>query len=719
MKKRKLFGVIAAAAADTEQREVIKGIIEKTREMDIDIAVISNIYNPMEWASMLKTENLIYDLVHSDEYDGIILISESVIYPDVQKKMLEELQNKSAPVITIGALPEGFSLPTFTCINTDDVNDFKDICDHLTDVHGFTDIHILTGYSELELSHKRVEGYRRSLEEHGIPYDESKVFYGNFWNNSGYDHAMRYISGELPYPQALICGNDYMAYGLLDCFLEHNIDITKKMAVTGYEYIRERYCHVPILTTYQRNRKALGIKAVEMLCKGADNITHDDFAPPKGNIISGDTCPCGAKTEDIRYDIRTARKKDIYDRLDLYSLLEHKLIECRSVEKFVETCREEKFRIKNADRLYMCLYENWYEGTGNSSNMVCYDLIDNTEPFMFNKYNISAVFGNEAASYYFCPLFFADRELGYIVLRFKGNDSFGHIFRCWLKTIANGLEFLRMKNDIRFYLQCQDISEERDTLTGMLNENGLKKAYRNTEKDGLSFVAIRIAPGICNCGVGHKEHIDAVLDAAEAVRQFSDGQICSRINEDTFVCLIRDMTDNTDLLAVQLSALLQHNTSYIKKYGLDSFVCTAVPCEDNDYLTTKEKCFARMTEMTDVYSARRTDPHYKKLNALRTMIYSTPQITFDQREIYSHFNGSDGYLRTIFRKCYGFTLHDDCTNARISAARYLITMSKLSNSEIAEKCGYNDPKYFMRQFSGITGYTVPRYRLLFSRSAEE
>ena len=710
MKKRLIFGVVAASVADIEQREILSGIIEKAQELNIDIAIMSNVYNPSETADVYKTENIIYRLIRSDEYDGIILISEAIINLDVQKVILNELRKKTVPIIAVGTEIEGFTLPSFHYVNTDDESDIEDICDHLIDVHGLTDIHILSGNFERAVSHKRVSGYRRSLEKHGIAFDESKVFFGNFWLNTGREHAKRYISGEIPYPQALICCNDYMAYGLLDEFIENCIDIREKMAVIGYEYIRERGSHTPMLTTYQRNRRALGIIAAELLAKKIECGYYEDHLPPRGRIIAGDTCSCGAKIEDIRADIKAAQLNHTYDYLNQFSQLEQRLMECRSMLEFVAECRVAEYRIRDVDKLYMCLYENWYDASENSANMVSYDLLSGGEPLVFNKNRISAVFRNEAAYYYFCPLFFLDRELGYVVMSFKDAYTFGHILRNWLKTIANALEFLRMKNDIQFYLQCQDLTGKRDQLTGMLNENGIRKEYRSADKAGLCFVALKIGlSGIYNYGLADNRHIYAVLDAAEAVKQFSGDNACGKINEDTFVCLIRDIPD-TDLLAKQLAALLLHHSTYMKKYGLDSFVCAAVPCDGADYAQTKEKCFAKIAEMTERYSARRTQPHYKKLNELRTMLYNEPQITFDSQEVYSRFSGSDGYLRTIFRKCYGFTLHDDCTNARITAARYHLTMTKLSNAEIAEKCGYKDLKYFMRQFRRESGYTVPDYR---------
>ena len=715
MKRRKVFGVVAATVANIEQREILSGIYAQARAMDIDIVIMSNIYNPAETADVLKTENIIYELIGSDELDGIILISEAVINADVQRVITEQLERKDVPILTLGVEMEGFTKPSYHYVNTCDENDLEDVCDHLIDVHGYTDIHILSGNYNEEVSHRRVEGYRRSLEKHGIAFDESKVFFGDFWLTSGRAHAVKYIEGELPYPQALICCNDYMAYGLLDEYMERNIDITEKMSVISYEYIRERGSHLPLLTTYRRNRSALGVQAVEMLAHKIDCGEYLDPPPPRGQLICGDTCPCGSKIADIKADIQAARFRDTYQDLHTLIQFEHRLMECRSITEFIEQCRDPQFLIMYADKVNLCLYENWYDDSENSDKMVSYDLLSDSEPFMFHKYDISTFFRDEAAHYYFCPLFFSDRELGYVVMGFKGEDTFNQLLRSWLKTISNGLEYLRMKNDISFYLQCQDISEKRDPLTGMLNENGLRRKYRNVEKSGLYFVALKIgmSGGLYRNSTDNNEHIYAVQDAAEAVRQFCGDRLCGKISDDTFVCLIRDIPD-TDVLSKQLAALLLHHSTYMKKYGLDSFVCAAVPCGDMEYFNIKENCFAKIAELSERYSQRRAQPHYKKLNELRAMLYKEPQMTFNSQDVYSRFYGSDGYLRAIFRKCYGFTLHDDCINARIAAARYQITMTQLSNAEIAERCGYKDLKYFMRQFQQVSGYTVMQYRKMWS-----
>lgn len=173
MKNRSVYGVIAAQVADIEQREILFGIIETAQKMNIDIAVISNIYNPNETAEMIKTENQIYNLILSNEFDGFILISESIINKDVQKLVIENLsKRKNVPIVAIGTPLPDFVLPNFHFINTSDERDIEDITDHLIEVHGFTNIHILTGYNFITASHKRVEGYKASLEKHGISFDD-------------------------------------------------------------------------------------------------------------------------------------------------------------------------------------------------------------------------------------------------------------------------------------------------------------------------------------------------------------------------------------------------------------------------------------------------------------------------------------------------------------------------------------------------------------------
>ncbi|MBR2086555.1 MAG: substrate-binding domain-containing protein, partial [Oscillospiraceae bacterium] len=589
---RPIFGVIAAQAADIEQREILSGIIAEAQAADIDIAVLSNIYNPIDTTPVLAAENGIYDLICSDEYDGFILISESIFNADVQHRIIENLAQKpDIPIVVAGnALPD-FSLPQFHYINTSGENDLADMTAHLIEVHGFTDIHILTGPAHLDISHKRIQGYRDALEAHGIPYDETKAFFGDFWLNSGKAQAQKYITGELEFPQALICCNDYMAYGFLDECMAQDIPIPEKTAVIGYEYIRERRLHTPILTTFQRNRRALGEAAVRLLREKLETGAYGAFSPPHGTLIPGESCGCCVRQCDAKRELTDMQTKATYDFLNLFSQQEHRLTESRNLDEFVARCWDFQFMIRDVNRLSLCLYEDWYTENPHAENMVCYNLLTYEEPLVYRKTEFSCLFRDGAAPYYFCPLFFAERELGYVVLRFDHPDTFDHIFRNWLKSLANGLEFLRMKNDIRYLTECQNLAEQRDSLTGMYNQKGLQNAYASSENVQFRMVMLRIRQsGQSGDGLKESGLVYAVLDAAEAVRQFcGNHDICGRLDKDTFLCLIRS-EQSVDFLTSLLSAILLQHTAYRDTFGVDSFVCEGVPCDARPFAECMAAC---------------------------------------------------------------------------------------------------------------------------------
>ena len=57
-KKRMLFYFITARPDNSEQSELIKGISKQASEMDIDIAVVSNIYNTSEYNKFFSLEKI-------------------------------------------------------------------------------------------------------------------------------------------------------------------------------------------------------------------------------------------------------------------------------------------------------------------------------------------------------------------------------------------------------------------------------------------------------------------------------------------------------------------------------------------------------------------------------------------------------------------------------------------------------------------------------------
>lgn len=716
-KKRRIFAVVTATAADPEQREVISGIIAQAQKQNIDIVVLSNIYNPIESCAELIRENDIYNLINSDEYDGFILITESIVNDEVQQKIRQYIGASDIPIIAVGSVLDGLDLPHFHYINTDDVQDFVDITTHLIKHHNYSKIEMLTGYESMPVSHYRAEGFQKALKANGLPFDPGMVHYGNFWLNSGEELAARYINGELSLPEAIVCGNDHMAYGLLDGFMRAGIRVPEHVAVIGYESVHERHFHAPLLTTYKRNRRGLGESAVRMLINKLETGDFGSFAPPSGKIISGVSCGCNIDMTELTEEMEQLRMKKDYDFVNLYNQLDHHLAESRTLTEFTDVCNEFRYQVRNAAEIYFCLYEDWHTQKQCSEMMTCYPVTSDKKPFSMHEQALSSVFTGDAAAYYFSPLFFADRSLGYAVLKYTEPDGYDHIYRNWLKSVSTGLEVLRMKSDIQYLILCQNLSETKDSLTGMLNYNGIERAFQAaiTENSNMFLTVLRVCLFHDDfTDVNRNQKIDSLLDAAEAVRRFTgESGICGRISDNTFMILHRGNPSYCDVFSDLLSSFVIQHKKYLKNYGMDSFVCCTV---NGSVLSEMEtECNRILDEKQKAIRVRHQIMNYPLMLETRNYIYLNPTYKLSIDEVCKKHSYSVGHLRAMYKDCFDISFNQDCISGRIAMAKYLLCLTDMHVSEVSKSCGYHDNKYFIRQFQIVSGFSPNTYRELFQR----
>lgn len=725
-----LIGVITANASQSEQRQLLEGITSQAEKLGAVTAVFTNIYNSAEYFAEVEVENRIYDLIISEKIDGLILTAESFLNPDIQQYIAERISARSpVPVVATGAV-----LPQFICVDNDVCKDLEEITDHLIEEHGFTDIDLLTGHQQMETSQQRLEGYRRSLAAHGIPYKESNVIYGDFWMTSGEKLAAEYMEGKRRLPQAVICANDYMAYGLCDAFLSGGISMPEDVTVMGYEYVGERYYHAPILTTYQRNRRAVGAQAVNLLW---ERITGFSPEPLKltGCVIKGDTCPCGTDRQQLDAELQTIRHEQFYSKLNLVGNFEQQLTLCRSIADYVDVLQQFAYMIRDIVGLHLCLYENWCstEISGGYAQdtraMVYYRIISNVnstdEPVFYEKYDLfpeELTASDSGDILYFCPLFFSGRELGYIIVQFDHPDCYDIIFRDWLKIAANALEFLRMKNDIGTLLECRNLSEVHDSITGLYNREGLFQELDRLKKkpqteDSILFLLLRTELFFDSSSLDSQElSVRMDMELAENLKRLASPRdtFCAKLSGKlyAFAAAGRYTDAQRMLLTDKLSTLIRHAPLYSEYCDCDSLVVcgslrTLADCQPEAVLAElEEQLHQEIAELTQ----KHRHPLYKEYRALRTSLWRSPAENWDADRVCRKFRLSAGHFRAVYKELSGLSFHQDVIRSRISLAKHLLMTTALSLPAVAGKCGYEDDKYFLRQFRQITGMSPNQYR---------
>ncbi|MBR1592404.1 MAG: substrate-binding domain-containing protein [Ruminococcus sp.] len=731
MNEHPLIGIISAKVSDPEQHLVLGGILSQAEKQGAYTAVFSNIYNFNEYFANTEVENKIYELVASPRLDGIILIADAILHPFIQQYIYERFSKSGIPVVVTGAHLEGF-----ICINNDVRRDMQDIARHITDVHGFTVIDVLTGYENIETSHERVNGVRDILGERNIPFGDENIIYGDFWTTSGEKLAMEYISGKRRMPQALICASDYMAYGVIDTLFEHGINVPDDITVVGYEYAGKRFYHSPILTTYRRSRKAIGEKAANILCSMINNTSHEDISLD-GCMILGDTCKCRTDKYFFGQELNEVRNVQYYADLNISGNFEQQLTVCRSISDYIHTLQEFAYLLRNVKGIYLCLYENWcnisektdMNKKSDDEIMTLYRVISPievpSEPHFFIRKMLftKELYGaGDKYFLYFVPIFSSGIDLGYFIFQYTEPDCYDTMAVEWLKSAVNALIVLKMKNDIHELIECNNLSEFHDTATGLYNRKGLIGELENTaaksaKDDKISVVMIKTGIFSDDSRIEEK-NTDLRIDneTAECIRRISDSanSFCGKIGERQFVLVSSGKIPENygEIISDRLESMIGHSPLYSSKYSFCSIIIseTVVSAENfsaQDIISNLEnEILLRSPQISEIGKSN----EYAGYADIRNEMYKHPEKIWDAYELCRHFQLSCGHFRAEYKKIFGISFHRDLIRSRISMAKYLLMTSPLSISTIARKCGYEDDKYFLRQFRTVTGSTPNSYR---------
>ncbi len=706
---RRKIAVITARADDRVQKDIICGIAETAFSADADVVVFSNIYNHWVTDELLGFENIIYDFFDPDGFDGVIVTGEAFGELSVIEETINKIRKSKIPTVIINGEIGGF-----TSMYCDDENDMEQICEHLITVHGITDIDVLTGQQDNIFSQRRLRGCQRALEKHGLALEENKIYYGNFWYDSGYYLAQRYINRELPLPQAIVCTNDCMAYQLCDDLTSAGIRIPDDVVVTGYDCTGGRIYHHPFLTTYRSGRREIGVQAANYL------LATDYEAEKSERFMAGGTCPCGTKPSKLNDEIKLEHLEHpgtFVSNIVQFSTAQfsQELTLSKTLLEYLKVISK-YFFFHEANSLFFCLDKEWNSTEYSGEDYICC-MIDGAEnlrePLSVSKNTLLksvTEMCQKPSVYYVCPLCFQTRLYGYTIFSYERPECFRYQIRDWNQIVTNALEFLRLKNDIHYLTLCQRTSSLYDALTGFCRIQEFRRLAAEKAVSGGSLIAIKIGfPSDKEYAYDSNLQNDIVSTAAMAIKQVcTDRELFGRTDDGIFLILCSELKSN---LSERLKVIIYREiyAGYFKAPPIIAFdersSCSAG--DINSVLRAVEKAAAE----AELQQQNNSVPaQYKSLAELRNNIISRPENAPDIDSASRKLCISKGYFRAIYRKCFGVSYVQDCINAKIMLAKYLLCTSVMSVYAVALRCGYTDEKYFARQFHQNVGCSPMQYR---------
>jgi len=129
---------------------------------------------------------------------------------------------------------------------------------------------------------ERFQSYKRYIEELNMKFDDSLVILGDYTYESGIKMVEELMKRKTKF-DSILCGNDLIAFGVVEGLKKYGIKVPKDVSVVGYDDITFSSYHNPKLTTIHQPTYEIGqmvTRIVIDMITGADKrIKHIKIEP--------------------------------------------------------------------------------------------------------------------------------------------------------------------------------------------------------------------------------------------------------------------------------------------------------------------------------------------------------------------------------------------------------------------------------------------------------
>ncbi|WP_332634523.1 LacI family DNA-binding transcriptional regulator [Halalkalibacter flavus] len=237
-----------SGAKDMFTYEIMCGINDSSSEKGYDLILFST-------NSAKQKAKSYSQLCRERQVEGVIMQGIKIDDP-----YLKEVIDSNIPCVLIDVEIEGENVGF---VSTDNVFGAQMAVKHLTNL-GHRNIAIMNGHNQAVVSQKRLQGYKKQLEEASIPFQDEYVLNGEFLEEKAEKVAYSFLN-EHPEVTAIFCASDLMALGVMNAAKRQGIAVPEELSIVGYDNITLAEYVQPQLSTVEQNKYQIGFKAAKLL----------------------------------------------------------------------------------------------------------------------------------------------------------------------------------------------------------------------------------------------------------------------------------------------------------------------------------------------------------------------------------------------------------------------------------------------------------------------
>lgn len=243
--------------------EMMRGIESVTRQAGYRLLIQSTGGDITEEVSLVHSLGQRY-------VDGLIIVPIRIT-----DALLRALAVTAAPIAVITSLPEGVPVDN---VRTDSGLGVRFIIEHMH-ASGRRAFAMLNGPADTVPGAERSRGFQAAVDAAGLrPVTLESA--GDFTYAAGLVAARRLLAGCRP--DAIVCGNDLLAFAAIRALREQGLDVPGDVAVAGIDNTDLAEMHLPSLTSLSLESGPRGQLAARMLL---DRIADPDLPPRREKVL--------------------------------------------------------------------------------------------------------------------------------------------------------------------------------------------------------------------------------------------------------------------------------------------------------------------------------------------------------------------------------------------------------------------------------------------------
>ena len=354
----KQIAVVLGAINLDNQKKLLEGMEMAAQEIDCNLYVFTNYVGTRETEDSIMASSQILRLPDFSKFDGVVFVPNTIHNPVALDRIVKELNRLGKPIVSIDRKIDGMS---FVGINSYEAE--YEMVEHFL-YHGYTNIAYVTGLLVASSeARKRLQAYQDALHKNGVPFYEENVYEGAFTIESGIQTAKKMIE-EGRIPEAIICGNDDMAHGMIEVFKKAGYQIPEDIKIAGFDNGEMAQLSRPTLTSVDKSQVRVGYKAINEIMELLSGKDIEEYEIPC-KMKYRESCGCRSldiEVPNVEKQAEFLKKKYVEQQLqtvfmaDIVRGITSDLAKARTPQELYDIFRGYVPEI-GVEKFYLCMCE--------------------------------------------------------------------------------------------------------------------------------------------------------------------------------------------------------------------------------------------------------------------------------------------------------------------------------------------------------------------------